>query len=39
MEDFMDSTGYGGRLGDFTVDTLGSEMVVNAEENSCGFED
>ena len=26
MEDFTDSTGYGGRLGDFAVDTLYSEI-------------
>ena len=32
MKDFMDSTGYGGRLGDFAIDTLNSEMVVKMKE-------
>ena len=38
-KDLTDSTGYGGRLGDFSMDMLGLEMVVNDEENGCGFED
>ena len=32
-------TGYGGQLGDFAMDTLYSEMVLNDEENGCRFED
>ena len=38
-EDLKDSTGYDGRLGDFTTDTLDSEMVVRDEEHSCGLGD
>ena len=38
-EEFMDSMQYGGRLGDFAVDMLDLEIVVNDEENKCGFED
>ena len=34
----MDLTGYGGRLGDFTMDMLGLEMDVN-DENAYGFKD
>ena len=28
----MDLTGYGGHLGDFTVDLLDLEMVINSTE-------
>ena len=34
MNDFTDSTGYG-RLGDFAMDTLDLEIVVNDNENGC----
>ena len=33
-EDFMDSRGYGGYLGDFAIYVLDSEMGVNDEENA-----
>ena len=38
-ENFTDSTEYGGCLGDFTMDKLDLEMLVNCEENSCGIDD
>ena len=38
-DEFTDSTGYGGRLGDLAMDMLDLEMVINDEENGCGFED
>ena len=34
----MDSMGYGGRLGEFAMDMLVLEMVVNDEGPNCGFE-
>ena len=39
MEVFTNSSGRGSHLGDFSMDTLDSETVINDEENSCGFED
>ena len=33
VEDFTDSTGYGGRLGNFAMDMLDLEMVIKDEEN------
>ena len=38
MEDFTNSMRYGDRLGDFSMDMVGLEMVIN-EENNWGFKD